>query len=562
MCGIFGQYSQGGEAEQGLVEAMALKLAHRGPDGHATYCSADRRLAFGAGRLAIIDLSAPAGPLFSEDGAVGVAFNGEIYNYRDLRAELEQAGHVFATATDTEVIVHGYEQWGADVFTRLRGMFAVAVWDGERLTIARDRTGEKPLYYAEMGDGEVIFASEIKALLLHPGLRPQLNHEAIPHYLAVGYAPPPLTMFAGVKKLAPGELLTAEDGRIGVRRYHTFAMDTRATDLSYDEAVRAVRDALTEAVEMRMMSDVPVGAFLSGGVDSTAVTALMGAVTGKPVETFTVGFDFDGDPKNDEKFNVDARYGAQAAANFGTHHHEITVKMDEGLSEVFPYFVAAMDDPVAQHAIVQTAYVAALARSHGVPVLLSGDAADELFLGYNHYRADQKLAAYLNLPRGVRHHLLDPALVGQPWSGALESLGRKSLHDEAGARRYLAWMRVTGTDAAPSLLCEGGQDAYGAVAPSIEALLNAPQTPHFADRIAYTSLRRWVAEDSNMRVDKMTMLMSTEARAPFQDPALVDLAFSLPLAYKLRAGDFKRVLKDAVRDLVPEGVLARPKRGF
>ena len=417
MCGIFGHYAIDGSADESLVQGMAARLAHRGPDGDGTYRSADGVLAFGAGRLAIIDLVAPAGPLFNEDGMVGVAFNGEIYNYRDLRRELEAAGHHFATDTDTEVIVHGYEQWGAAVFEHLRGMFGIALWDEceKRLLLGRDRTGEKPLYYAEIG-GELIFASEIKALLLHPGLRPAVNMDALPHFMAVGYTPPPLTMFAGVNKLAPGEMLIMDADGKRIQRYHTFEMDTRHTDLSYDEAVTAVREALTEAVEMRLMSDVPVGAFLSGGLDSTAVVALMAKTMGRPVETFTVGFDFADDDRNNIKFNVDQRHGANASKALGTNHHEITVSMDESLSEVFPYFVAALDEPVAQHAIVQTAYVAALARTHDIPVLLAGDAADELFLGYTHYRADQKLARYLVLPRLLRTGLLDPALSAQPWS--------------------------------------------------------------------------------------------------------------------------------------------------
>lgn len=563
MCGIFGHYAAEG-ANPSLVEQMARCLAHRGPDGYGTYTSGNGQLAFGAGRLAIIDLSAGVMPLFNEDRSVSVAYNGEIYNYRTLRRELEQHGHIFQTGTDTEVIVHGYEQWGTDVVTRLRGMFALCVWDenANRLLLARDRAGEKPLYYTQR-NGQFLFASEIKALLLHPDVHPTVDENALLHYLAVGYAPPPLTMFAGVAKLAPGEMMHVDADGVRVTRYWAPHMDTRHTDMPYDEAVRAVRDKLTEAVEMRLMSDVPIGAFLSGGVDSTAVVALMGRALGKPVETFTVGFNFADDPTNDAKFNVDRRYGAQAAAWLGSNHHEITVRQDNALTEAFPYLVAAMDEPIAQHAIVQTAYVSALARQHGVPVLLTGDAADELFLGYNHYRADQKLAQYLRLPRLLRTGLLDPLLSRAPHNG-LRKLAHKSTHDAQDARRYLAWMRVTGIDDLPALLtnAQTANRAGDVVLPSLAEVLSVPQTHHFADRISYASLRRWVAEDSNMRVDKMSMLMSVEARAPFQDHELVELAFRLPLAYKLRAGDFKRVLKDAVRDIVPADVLQRPKWGF
>ncbi|MEL6151133.1 MAG: asparagine synthase (glutamine-hydrolyzing), partial [Chloroflexota bacterium] len=481
-----------------------------------------------------------------------------------LRKDLEAAGHVFSTHTDTEVVVHGYEQWGVDVIARLRGMFALCVWDenNNQLHLARDFAGEKPLYYMQH-NGAFLFASEIKALLLHEGVRPAVDEDALLHFLAVGYVPPPLTMFAGIHKLGPGELMVVNRDGVQVRPYRVPQMDTRHTDLSYDEAVAAVREKLTEAVEMRLMSDVPVGAFLSGGVDSTAVVAMMGRAMGRPVETFTVGFNFDDDPNNDMKFNVDQRYGKRASEMLGTHHHEITVQQSNALSGVFPHLVMAMDEPVAQHAIVQTAYVSALARVHDIPVLLTGDSADELFLGYTHYRADRKLAQYLRIPRLLRTGLLDPLLARTPSDG-LQKLAHKSTHDEDPVRRYLAWMRVTGTDGLGNLMADGGLAgrAHVTVAESLVHLLNAPETCHFADRIAYTSFRRWVAEDSNMRVDKMSMLMSIEARAPFEDPKLVDLAFSLPLEYKLREGDFKRVLKDAVRGLVPDEVLERPKRGF
>jgi asparagine synthase (glutamine-hydrolysing) len=563
MCGIFGQLNPRGTSPA-LIERMARNQAHRGPDGYGTYTSADGQLAFGAGRLAIIDLNAGVMPIFNEDRTVAVVYNGEIYNHVALRRELEAAGHVFRTQTDTEVIVHGYEQWGTDVISRLRGMFAVGIWDepNGRLLLARDRTGEKPLYYAPLPNGELVFASEIKALLLHPDITPAVNPDAVPHFMAVGYTPPPMTMFAGIYKLAPGKLAEVTPNGITVRYYWKPTCQPTA-DLSYDAAVRAVRDALTEAVEMRLMSDVPIGAFLSGGVDSTAVVALMAQALGRPVETFTVGFDFSADERNDAKFNVDRRYGKQAAEMLGTNHHEITVQMGTTLADVFPQLVVAMDEPIAQHAVVQTAYVSALARQHGVPVLLTGDAADELFLGYPHYRADRKLNQYLRVPRLLRTGVFDP-LLRRTGRDSLVKLADKSTHDEGWARRYLAWMRVNGVDNLTQLMQDKTLAQHGAdnVYSPICALLNMPQTPHFADRIAYTSFRRWVAEDSNMRVDKMSMLMSVEARAPFQDHELVNLAFSLPMPYKLRDGDFKRVLKDAVRGLVPEDVLTRPKWGF
>lgn len=568
MCGIFGHVNLAG-GDLALVHRMAACLAHRGPDGYGVH--QDGLLAFGAGRLAIIDLYAGVQPIFSEDRRVAVIYNGEIYNYKPLRAELEALGHHFATQTDTEVIVHGYESWGVDVIARLRGMFAIGIWDAsaERLLLVRDRLGEKPLYYAQAGDS-FLFASEIKALFEYPGLRRAVNQEALPLYLTLGYVPPPQTMFAGIQKLAPGEWLKIDRNGVRVERYWQPAMDTTAPIHSgdYATAVRDVRQTLTEAVEMRLMSDVPLGAFLSGGVDSTAIVALMGrAIKNKwnqPVQTFTVGFDMESGSKADEKFNVDARYAALAADRLGTDHHAITVRQTGALADLFPHLVYAMDEPVAQPAIIQTAYVAALARLNGVPVMLSGDAGDELFAGYTHYRADRVLERYLQLPALVREPIITPLLERAPSRfDSLHKLARKSRQSDP-VQRYLEWMRVVAPERVPTLLADSRLAAStpGALDAVLAPLLQTPRTRHFADRIAYTSLRLWVAEDSNMRVDKMSMAMSVEARAPFEDHALVEMAFRIPLEHKLRGGDFKTVLKDAVRDLVPPEILNRPKWGF
>lgn len=562
MCGIFGQISLGGQADSGLIERMARCLAHRGPDGYGIHH--DGIMAFGAGRLAIIDLSAPAGPIFSEDRQVAVAFNGEIYNHKVLRTELEGLGHVFKTRTDTEVIVHGYESWGLGVLDRLRGMFALAVWDAQnaRLLLARDRTGEKPLYIAHVDNG-LIFASEAKALFEHPGLRRAVNTEALPLYLTLGYVPPPMTMFAGIEKLAPGEYLLLCPEREVRARYWTPVMDTTAPHVPYPHAVRSVRRMLTESVEMRLMSDVPIGAFLSGGLDSTAVVAIMTRALGRPVETFTVGFELEAGSKADAKFNVDARHAAAAARDLNTHHHAITVKQDESLADIFPYLVRQMDEPVSQHAIVQTAYVSALARLSGVPVLLSGDASDELFLGYPHYRLDRVLERYMTLPHLLRA-AADPLLSRLPARfDHARKLAAKARTASDPTRRYLEWMRMLEIGPAAALARHlPAESIYHTVDAVLHPLLTAPKASHFAERIAFTSLNLWVAEDSNMRVDKMSMLMSTEARAPFEDHLLVEMALRLPLAYKLRKGDVKRVLKDAVADLVPREVLTRPKWGF
>jgi len=560
MCGIFGHYAPTG-ADRALVAQMGARLAHRGPDGSGLHV--DNRIAFGAGRLAIIDLPAPAGILFNEDGRCAVAFNGEIYNYRALRTTLERAGHVFRTQTDTEVLVHGYEMWGDDLVAQLRGMFAFAIWDSarQRLLIARDRLGEKPLYFTTAPDGSFLFASEIKALFAHPGVRPAVDEDGLQPFLVLGYVPPPGTLFRGIEKLAAGERLIVEGERPPRREAYWTPIMNAAVPPSYDEAVQQVRAAVEEAVAMQMMADVPIGAFLSGGVDSTAVAALMREQSTRPINTFTVGFDEPPGSKADRKFNVDLRYAAEVARQFGTQHHEIRVRADASLAALLPRLVYHMDEPINVPTIVQTAYVAALARRHGVPVLLNGEAGDELFLGYRHYALDRALQRYLTIPKLLRRTVVTPLLErlpGDRFVGARKLAAKSRVTDPAA--RYLEWLRVLDATQTFALLRRG--PSYEWLLRRLRPLLQQPTTRHFADRIAYTSLRWVVSENHNMRVDKMAMALSVETRAPLEDYKLAELALRLPLAYKLRKGDQKRVFKDALGDRIPAAVLTRPKWGF
>lgn len=554
MCGIFGQLTST-QADIELVQRMARRIAHRGPDGYNVFC--EGHFAFGAGRLAIIDLDAPAGALWNEDRSVGVVFNGEIYNFAILREELIKTGHHFVTHTDTEVLVHGYEEWGIEnLLERLNGMFAFCIFDVHEdcLWLARDRLGEKPLYYTRHVTDEFLFASEIKALFESERLTANVNYDALPYYLTLGYVPAPQTMFAGIHKLGAGEFMRVTTSDITVQSYWVPQMDTTQVDYSYSDAVKQVRQRLEQAVESRMMSDVTVGALLSGGVDSSAVVALMNQMTNKPVNTFTVGFDFAGDEHGDSKFNVDLHHAEQAAAHLRTHHHAIIIQ-DDFIAELLPHLVHQMDEPVAQHSIMQTAYVTAIARHMDVPVLLSGDAGDELFLGYGHYVQDQKLAQVMRVPRFMRSGIA-PLVKSIP---RFAPYAEKLMADSP-SKRYLEWMRFLRVAEADALLARPFAD--DALSDLLTPVLQTPNTDAFADRIAYTSLRLWIAEDSNMRMDKMSMLMSVESRAPLEDHHFVDFALSLPLDYKLRHGDVKRVFKDAVRDLLPETILNRPKWGF
>ena len=561
MCGIYGHFSRE-RADIALVEAMGAHLTHRGPDGQGMYC--DERLAFGATRLAIIDLSAPSGAIFNEDRTVAVVFNGEIYNYRALRAELERLGHRFATRTDTEVLVHGYEEWRIQLLERLRGMFAFAVWDGAQLLLARDRLGEKPLYYAQWS-GDFYFASELKALLRSPKAARQLDRQALLCYMTLGYAPPPLTPFEDIHKLGAGEYLTvtAQGARKG--RYWQARMDdAERRPMPYAEAVRRVRSALEEAVANCLISDVPVGIFLSGGLDSSITTALAARQLGAQLHTFTVGYDFPAGSKDDLKFNVDARYAALLAEQLSTQHHEIRIAQGR-LAELLPRLVYSAEEPLGQPAIIQVAHVAALARQCGVPVLLSGEASDELFFGYDYYRSDYRLAQYLKLPAPLRQRLLNPLFERLPERfKALHNLARRAQLSDPIAR-YLTWTQLTSAERYSGLLRDAQGDGalyQQMLAALIAPWLMAPRVAAFTARIPYADLNLNVPEGINMRLDKLSMALGIEARSPFEDRALAELALSLPLGYKLGARRTKIVLRDAARDLLPEPILKRPKWGF
>jgi asparagine synthase (glutamine-hydrolysing) len=560
MCGIYGHFARE-RANSALVEAMGACLKHRGPDGQSMYC--EDRLAFGATRLAIIDLSAPPGVIFNEDRSVAVVFNGEIYNYRALRAELEQRGHRFATRTDTEVLVHGYEEWHIGLLDRLRGMFAFAIWDGAQLFLARDRLGEKPLYYAEWS-GDFYFASELKALLRSPQAARRLDQQALLCYMTLGYAPPPLTLFEDIRKLGAGEylLVTAQGMRKG--RYWQARADSERRPMVYTRAVQHIRQALEEAVANCLISDVPVGVFLSGGLDSSIVTTLAVRQLGAQLHTFTVGYDFPAGSENDLKFNVDVRYAELLAKQLGTQHHVIRIAQAR-LAQLLPRLVYSADEPIGQPALIQVAHVAALARQYGVPVLLSGEASDELFFGYSYYRSDYRLAQYLKLPALLRRGLLDPLFERLPARfRALHNLARRAQLTDPIAR-CLTWTQLTSPEQYGGLLRDGQGD--GALHQQSLAALLAPwrmaaRAASFTARIAYVDLSLNMAESINLRLDRLSMALSIEARSPFQDHLLAELALSLPLSYKLGERRTKIVLRDAVRKLLPEAILRRPKWGF
>jgi asparagine synthase (glutamine-hydrolysing) len=532
-----------------LLRRMCAVIRHRGPDDEGIFVG--EGVGLGMRRLAIIDLAAGRQPTANEDGAVRVVFNGEIYNYRALRAELERRGHRFATASDTETIVHAYEEWGEAAFTRLRGMFAVALWDARAraLVLARDRAGIKPLYYALAG-GRLYFGSEIKALLATGAIEPALDPAAFDFYLSFLYTPPDRSIFRGIAKLPPGHLLRLEHGRARLERYWEVPAEEREP-ASEEEAVEALREALRDAVRCHLVSDVPLGAFLSGGIDSSLVVALMAEASDRPVRTFSIGFD---DPQHDE-----LAWARLVAERFGTDHHEFVVRPDALaiLDDLIDHF----DEPFGDSSAIPTWYVSALAREH-VTVVLSGDGGDELFGGYDRYVPHPRVAAFDRwAPPGAR--LLAGAV--WPWlphGTRGKNFLRRVARDERG--RYLDAVGYFQRDEKAALLAPelrraiDGADAEAELARRFErfAALSWNAQMMLADFETY------LPEDILVKVDRMSMAHSIESRVPLLDHEVVELAARLPARLKIRDGRRKDILKRAAARWLPPEILGRGKQGF
>jgi asparagine synthase (glutamine-hydrolysing) len=502
-------------------------------------------------RLSIIDLVTGQQPMTNEDGSVWVVFNGEIYNHLALRWELEARGHRFATASDTEAIVHAYEEWGEEAFTRLRGMFGIALWDSREkvLLLARDRVGIKPLHYMLAGD-RLYFASEIKSILAREDAAPALDVAALDHYLTFLYTPRDASIFAGVRKLPPGHLLRWQRGTLRVARYWELPADEPVI-ASEAEAVEGLRAVLRDAVRSHLMSDVPLGAFLSGGVDSSLVVGLMAEASARPVRTFSIGFD---DPQHDE-----LAHARVVARHFATDHHEFVVTPDA--IAILDQLITHFDEPFGDSSAIPTWYVSALARQQ-VTVVLSGDGGDELFGGYDRYFPHPRVATFDRwAPPGSR------ALASMVWPwlphGARgKNFLRRVARDERG--RYLDQIGYFQADQKQELLTGdlrrqiGDANAEERLAGRFERFRGLPwhgQMMHF-------DFERYLPEDILTKVDRMSMAHSIESRVPLLDNAVVDFAARLPASIKIRNGRRKHILKAAAAGLVPAEILERPKHGF
>ncbi len=508
-------------------------------------------VALGMRRLSIIDVATGHQPIHNEDGRISVVFNGEIYNFRELRQNLEKSGHRFYTATDTEVIVHAYEEWGAAAFPRLRGMFALALLDRDARTvvIARDRVGIKPLYYAPV-DGRLYFGSEIKSLLCAPDLPRDLNLDALDHYLSFLYAPRDESFFAAVRKLPPGHLLTWRNGRITVAPYWEPPAHETFTGSEHD-AVDCLQDVLTDAVRAHLVSDVPLGAFLSGGIDSSLVVALMARVSGARVKTFSIGFE---QPEYDE-----LAYARRVAQAFDTDHHEDIVKPD-GVG-VLEQIVTHFDEPFGDTSALPTWYVSQLAARE-VTVVLSGDGGDEMFGGYTRYIPDARVTAVDRYAPAALRRMAGAVGARLPPGARGKRFLRHVARDARG--RYLDAIGFFTADDKAHLLSAGVRLQLSNGDPECRL------SRHF-DRYAQLSwpsqmmrfdVETYLPEDILTKVDRMSMAHSIEARVPLLDNFVIDFASSLPAALKIREGRRKHVLKEVAARFLPGELIDRRKQGF
>jgi asparagine synthase (glutamine-hydrolysing) len=556
MCGIVGvwNYRSRAPVSRELLSTMTDSMIHRGPDDSGLYFDDQAGLGLGFRRLAIIDLSdAGHQPMCNEDGSVWTVFNGEIYNFLSLRSVLEAQGHRFRSRTDTEVILHQYEERGPQAIADLWGMFGLAVWDAKarRLVLARDRMGKKPLFVYDDG-ARLLFASELKAILKDPTVPRLVNPDALAEYLALGYVGAPRTILSGVTKLEPGHVLV-HDGTCAARRRYwdwltAFEPDERRTE---EEWCEELRETLREAVRARMISDVPLGAFLSGGVDSSAVVALMAGLSNRPVKTFSIGF-------ADQGLN-ELPYARQIAQRFGTDHHEYVVE-PESLRDLLPALVYQFDEPFGDSSAVPTSYVAKIARRE-VTVCLSGDGGDEAFAGYPRYYRALLERKFDRIPALLRH-------VGFPVMAGL-------------LPRHIRWRWL----ARRQLLTPSARYAFGMqtfYGPQVGELLSPDVTaavelvPAFltlaqrrADKLDYLSQLQYLdgvtylPEDILVKVDRTSMWHALEVRAPLLDHRVLELAARIPASLRLKDGrEGKYILKRALRGLLPDEVLDRPKQGF
>ena len=563
MCGINGiaLSSRSSRRLDGeLLVRMRDTLVHRGPDDSGVFV--DRHAGLGHRRLSIVDVAAGHQPMTNEDGTLHITYNGEIYNHSDFRAELEAAGHVYQTRCDTETILHLYEEHGERCVEKLRGMFAFAIWDQNKreLFIARDRLGVKPLYYVLTPDGSIYFASEIKALLVAGAVAPELNYRALPDYLANHATSGQETLFVGVKRLLPGHTLHWRDGDVQIRKYWDVSFANASTDQRSDkDYVAEWLDMFRTSVRLRLMADVPLGMFLSGGIDSSAIASLMSTMVDEPIKTFSVAFA--------EREANELEYARLVAEKFHTDHHEIVVSPEEFFNAL-PQLIWQEDEPLAHPASVPLYFVSLLAAQH-VKVVLTGEGSDETLAGYYRYRK-----TIYNLSLGNKYERLTTpwlrgamrrAIAGSPvGAGVKRKLSRTFLCLPANLESlYFDNFAVFGRDKQAHLLSSATHELVGTIDPyaEIRSLLSASDAGSLLNQLLYADTKTYLHE-LLMKQDQMSMAASIESRVPFLDHKLVELTAGLPETMKLRGLTTKYILRESMKGILPEPILTRGKMGF
>jgi asparagine synthase (glutamine-hydrolysing) len=557
MCGIVGLVRNDGNAiDEALLTRMCNAIRHRGPDDDGFYVNGP--VGLGMRRLAIIDIKSGQQPIHNQDRSSWIVFNGEIYNYLELREKLEKLGHKFYTNSDTEAIVHAYDQYGVDCAKHLRGMFAFAIWNErtQELFLARDRVGKKPLLYA-LVNGQLIFASEFTALLLHPEVSREIQPEALDYYLSFMCIPAPLTAYRAIRKLEPGHWLRWRRGEIETQRYWQPDF-TKKLDISEEEAGERTVEILREAVKVRLMSEVPLGAFLSGGIDSSAVVALMSQESGERVKTFSIGFD--------EQDFSELHHARRIAEHIGADHHEFIVRPDA--VEVLPLLVEHYGEPYADSSAVPTYYVARETRKH-VTVALNGDGGDESFAGYDRYIAMGLTERYRRVPSLLRESLIKETVNLIPTSptkrGRVNSAKRMlAAVSRPKVDRYTHWVSVFNNEMKQPLYSDLFREQTAGANPTglLDNWFKRANGIGILDAMLLTDQMTYLPNDLLVKVDIATMAVSLEARSPFLDHHVIEFAASLPQKFKLRGLTSKYLLKKVLRKLLPSENLNRRKMGF
>jgi asparagine synthase (glutamine-hydrolysing) len=557
MCGISGivNFNVTDTVDRRLVEQMASAQVHRGPDDHGYFVEGN--VGLGHRRLSIIDLSGGGQPIFNEDESVVVVFNGEIYNYRELTPALVSKGHRFRTKSDTETIVHAYEEYGDDCMRDFRGMFAFAIWDRnkKRLLLVRDRMGIKPVYYY-IGKDIFVFASEIKSLLQHPGVPREIDHQALDLYLALRYVPGPRTMFKNIFKLQPGHLMTVDQYGAQIRKYWDLEYQERRE--SEAALIEEFGHLLEESVRLRLIADVPLGLFLSGGLDSSAMLAEMSKITGgRRIKTFSVGYEANGASEKEIEEANEFSYARMAASQFGAEHHEFCLNSRD-FRNAIPTMVSHLDEPMADPSCIPLYFISKLARNY-ITVVLSGEGADETLGGYGLYRrvlALEKMRCRLGPVAG-----LIPALTALPVGDQLRAYMRRSasrIEDH-----YRGVVKGLSVEARLALT---GRDRFARSEVRLQEIFD----PYFKrverasplNRMLYADAKVWLPEDLLLKADKMTMATALELRVPFLDHKLVEFTAGLPDSLKIRNQSGKWILRHHMGTALPSAILRRSKKGF